>query len=43
MVNHFNFGPSGSHSHTVEDLVIEISHNLPESKWEIITEKKSAV
>ena len=34
----FNFGPSGSHSHTVEDLVIEISHNLPESKWEIITE-----
>ena len=35
----FNFGPSGSHSHTVEELVIEISHNLPESKWEIITEK----
>lgn len=35
----FNFGPSDSCSYTVEDLVIEISQNLPNAKWEVIDTK----
>ena len=36
----FNFGPSGSSTYTVENLVSEVSKFFPNSKWEIEKNKK---